>query len=343
VRVELNSADRSFFALVATALVPYVLLGVFGCGLLSVAAHRLATDGLAGLSDDNQDLRPGVVFFAVVTGGTLAAVVSVRRQVRATRTLAEALRAQTVPAPQAVIEAAGRSGLEGRVEVIDDPEPFSFTYGLVSTGVALSRGLIESLGPEQLDAVLAHERYHVRNADTLKMIVARAAPAAFFFLPALGYLRTRYLAGRELAADRHATRTNGPRPLAGALYRVLDQPAWSSFGAAAALGGGEFLDLRIRQLETGREPPLSQVPHWALALTVAALTALSAAFLLTVVRTGAAMPMTNGRGSVGGTGLAVLGTLACSTAWIWLALLVVRGAMSHNRLTLRHRSSTSHT
>lgn len=42
--MKLNSANRSFFALVATALVPYGLLGVLGCGLLSVVAVRLAAD-----------------------------------------------------------------------------------------------------------------------------------------------------------------------------------------------------------------------------------------------------------------------------------------------------------
>jgi hypothetical protein len=92
----LDSANRSFFALVATSLVPYVLLGFFGCGMLSLAAHRLVTDGLAGPNRDGQGLRPAVVFFAVVTGSTLAAAVSVRRQVLATRALASSLRERAV-------------------------------------------------------------------------------------------------------------------------------------------------------------------------------------------------------------------------------------------------------
>jgi Zn-dependent protease with chaperone function len=326
---RLDSANRSFFALVATSLVPYVLLGIFGCGVLSLAAHRLVTDGLAGLNRDGQDLRPAVVFFAVVTGGTLAAGVSVRRQVRATRALASSLRERSVPPSAAVTAAAERSGLAGRVDVADDPDPFSFTYGVLASRVALSRGLVDMLADDQLEAVLHHERYHVRNRDTLKMVIARAAPAAFFFLPALGYLQARYLAGRELAADRQATRALGARPLAGALFQVLDQPAWSTFGAAAALGGSEFLDLRVRQLETGDEPPLTRLPRWAVAVTTVGLTALSAAFLLTVARTGGSMPMMDGSASPGG-GLAILGMVACSTAWIWVALLVVHSAMRHN-------------
>ncbi len=47
--MRLDSANRSFFTLASTALVPYVLLGVFGCGVLSLAAYRVAAEGLGGL------------------------------------------------------------------------------------------------------------------------------------------------------------------------------------------------------------------------------------------------------------------------------------------------------
>ncbi|MGH9187854.1 MAG: M56 family metallopeptidase, partial [Acidimicrobiales bacterium] len=305
--MRLDSANRSFFALAATALVPYVLLGIFGCGLLSVAVYRLATEGLGGLHRDGQDLRPGVAFFALVTTGTVVGVLSVRRQVRATRALGSLLRERTVPVPAAVAAAAQRTGLVGRVEVIEDAEPFSFTYGLFSPRVVVSQGMVAVLGTEELEAVLHHERHHVRNWDTLKVVVARAAPAAFFFLPALGHLRGRYLAGRELAADRRAVRALGERPLVGALYQALERPAWSDFGAAAALGGAEFLDMRVRQLETGQEPPFPRLPRWATASTLGGLVLLSGAFILTVVNMGDPEPMMGGSGGKGGS--AVLGVL----------------------------------
>jgi Zn-dependent protease with chaperone function len=329
----LDSANRSFVALVAIALVPYALLGLFGCGLLSLAGYRLATDGLAGLNRDGQDLRPGVVFFAVVTAGTVAAAVSIRRQVRATRSLAAHLQECTMPAPGTVAKAAEDSGLSRHVDVIDDPEPWSFTYGVISARVAVSRGLVEALDTEQLVAVLQHERYHVRNRDTLKMVVARAAPVAFFFLPALANLRTRYLAGRELAADRAALGAVGTRPLAGALFQVLEGTAPDGFGAAAALGGAEFLDLRVTQLETGDEPSLAQIPRWRVAVTVAGLAVLSAAFLLTATRTNGSMTMMGDADRPGGTAVSVLGAVACMAAWAWIGLLVIRRVIGHKRLT----------
>lgn len=184
--MRLDSANRSFFALVSAALVPYALLGLLGCGVLSVAAYRVATDGLGGLQRDGQDLRPAVVFFMVVAFGTAGALVSMRRQLRATQALTAFLRPRLAALPPDLAVVVGRAGLAGRVELVDDAEPFSFTYGVVSPRVAVSRGLAGVLAPVELEAVLHHERYHVRNWDTLKVVVARAAPAAFFFLPVLG-------------------------------------------------------------------------------------------------------------------------------------------------------------
>jgi hypothetical protein len=329
----LDSANRSFFALVAIALVPYALLGLFGCGLLSLAGYRLAADGLGGLNRDGEDLRPGVVFFAVVTAGTVAAAVSIRRQVRATRALATHLRDRTVAPPETVTITARGSGLNSRVDVIEDPVPYSFTYGVFSARVAVSQGLVDSLDSDQLTAVLHHECYHVRNWDTLKMVVARAAPVAFFFLPALAHLRTRYLAGRELAADRAAFGAVGTRPLAGALYQVIEASAPADFGAAAALGGAEFLDLRVSQLESGDEPTLARIPRWRMAVTVAGLAVLSAAFLFTATRTSGSPSMMGDTDRPGGTALAVLGGVACMASWAWLGLLVARRVMGHKRLT----------
>lgn len=346
---RLDSANRSFFALVAAALVPYLLLGVLGCGVLSLAGYRLVTEGWGGLDRSGEDLRPAVLFFGLVTAGTVVALLSVRRQVRATRALGARLRDRTLPLTAELSTVAETAGLAGRVEVVDDAERFSFTYGLLHPRVVVSRGLLAALGPDELAAVVHHERYHVRNGDTLKMVVARAAPRAFFFLPALGHLRDRYLAGRELAADRRAVDAVGGRSLAGALYRVLDRPAWASFGAAAALGGSEFLELRVTQLESGEEPPLARVPRWATAITLVGLGLLTAAFMTALAGTGASMSMmgegdAGSAGFLGGPGSAVLGVLGgvmCSLAWVGAALWVLRRGFGHNRLTLRRPNSTS--
>jgi len=329
--MRLNTANRSFFVLVATALVPYVLLGLFGCGVLALVGYRIAAHGLSGLDRGGQDLRPAAAFFALVALGTIVGGVSVGRQVRATRRLGQALAVRAMPAAPALEQAAARVHLDGQVDLVADDEPFSFTYGLFSPRIAVSSGLLDTTDAAELDAVLHHERYHVRNRDTLKVVVARAAPTAFFFLPALGYLRDRYLAGRELAADRHAVRACGERALTGALVKTLVGPAWVNMGAAAALGGSAFLEHRVEQLEDGREPALPRVPRAAFWATLAALGILVGVFALTVGVSGSADMSMRGstRLSVVGTMVATLGSAGCMVGVGAAVVLLARRGRSH--------------
>ncbi|MGH9139340.1 MAG: M56 family metallopeptidase [Acidimicrobiales bacterium] len=315
--MRLDSANRAFVALVAVAAAPYVALGLFGCGLLSYLAWRVAAEG-PGVVTSDADLRPAVAFFAVISAGTVLAVRSLLRQHAAPRRLADHVRNRQLPLAPCVEDASERAGLAGRVDVVESPGAWSFVYGLSAPRVVVSAELAASASPEELDAVLAHERYHVRNLDPLKVVLARAFASAFFFLPVLRHLRARYLAGRELAADRRALRTAGRRPLAAALYRVVAGPGWPELATAAAIGGEDLLEVRLTQLETGKEPPLDTLPRLALVLTALGLALLVTALMATVASVGGPgelMDMDAETGNRSG-GLAVVGALACGVAWV---------------------------
>jgi beta-lactamase regulating signal transducer with metallopeptidase domain len=219
------------------------------------------------------------VFFGILALGTVLGGASLVSQVRACRRLGARVRALQLETPPEVRAAEARSGVAGRIDVVDSAEPFSFAYGFLSPRIAVSRALVESLSPTELEAVLAHERYHVRTRDPAKVVIARAFPRAAFYLPALRHLRRRYVAGRELAADRRAARACGEPALAGALYKVVRGPTWPELSQAAAIGGPELLDARVEQLETGHEPavpPVSPVAKIATGIALAALAALLA-------------------------------------------------------------------
>src|SRR5207244_9555508 len=115
--------------------------------------------------------------------------------------------------------------------------PCALTRDLLRPRVAVSVALVERLPPHDLEAVLAHERYHVTNFDPAKLFATRALPAAFFYLPVMRPLLDRYLTARELAADRRALDRHGVRPLAGALLKVVTGPTWADLRTAAAIGG----------------------------------------------------------------------------------------------------------
>ena len=318
-----GAADRSFRTLTGIALLPYALVGLFGCGLLSLVAVDLVTGGWSGLADDGRDLRPAVLLLGVITACTVVAAASVHRQVLATRRLGVEIAGRRTHIPEAVVELAQSVRLDGRIDVIADETRYSFTYGLTCPRVAISTGLIGRVTPVELEAVLRHERYHLRTNDTIKLVIARAATKAFFFLPAIGHLTGRYLTGRELAADRAAIRALDERALAGALAATMAGPQWADLDATAALAGGT-LDRRLLQLETGREPGLPPIPRRTVHWTIVGLVILLGAFAVSIAAAGADVlamdgTMPSGPAAVAGTvaaSAACVVTMAVGPAWL---------------------------
>jgi heat shock protein HtpX len=144
-----------------------------------------------------------------------------------------------------------------RVAVADSGMPNAFAAGRSRehSVVAVTRGLLEDLDGDELDAVLAHELAHVKNRDAVVMTVASALSAMAFWIVRWGWLfdgdgggengQPHYLVAfavalvvwvasffvirllsryREFAADRGAVAITGqPNALASALLSINGQ------------------------------------------------------------------------------------------------------------------------
>jgi BlaR1 peptidase M56 len=320
--VRLDTANRSFAHLLGASLLVgmFVLCGAVGCVLVVLVASQIGRHGVDAFSSEGHSLWPAVVFIAIVGGGAVVGIWSLLRQVRASRRLGRRVRELALPLPAVLSEAADRARLGGRVVLVDSTERFSFAYGALTPRVAVSRGLFEAAAPEELDAVLEHERYHVRNLDPLKVLLARALPAAFFYLPAFRSLHQRYVAGRELAADRRAVDRWGRKPLAGALFKVVRGPEWPELQTAAAIGGPELLDIRVAQLESGAEPRVAQPTPAVLAVSALGALALTGLFVASVVSFGGATAVAHATGT-SLRPLDIAGPVLCAAPWaagLWL-------------------------
>jgi Zn-dependent protease with chaperone function len=282
--MRLDSGNRSFVGLLVAGTVLSVALGTAACALLSLLLYRLATEGGEAFSH-TWAIAPAALFLGVNAAGPLLGVRSLGRQVASSRRLRRRVTRLSRPPSPELTAAAEAARLGRRVRVIDSPEAFSFAYGALQPRVVVSQGLLECASADELQAVLVHERYHVRNLDPLKVVLTRALAATFFLVPVLRELEHRYLAGRELAADRRALRVCGRRPLASALLKVVGGPAWPELGSAAAIGGSELLNVRVAQLESGREPP-SQLSRRNLVLSVGTLALLVASLVTAVIGLG---------------------------------------------------------
>jgi Zn-dependent protease with chaperone function len=321
--MRLDQANRSFLALVTVALLfgAAVLCGVVGGVLVPMSLARISQGGLLGLWDDRASLLAPLTLLVLIAVGAGLGGRAMLRQAVASRGLSHRLRALASTVPDALAQTARQTGLAGRVVLIDAADSFSFVYGMVTPRVAVSRGLLEHATGDELRAVLEHEHYHVRNIDPLKAALVKVLSEALFFLPALDSLRARYVAGRELAADRRAVALCGSRPLAGALFKVVRGPVWSERAGAAAIASPDSLDVRLRQLETGSEPKLDVLDAKSVILSLGGIACLAALFLVSVACLGgaAAVYRATGTGLMSATWL---DTLTCTAPFAGAGLMM---------------------
>src|SRR5437588_11762836 len=114
--MRLDTANRSFLAVMALVIAASVVIVLLGCCVIGVATYRLSTDGLGGLTKPGT--LPALVLLGMLAIGGGRANRVLRTQLLATRRLARRVRGHVVqPAPYEVVGAAARAGLGGRGHV----------------------------------------------------------------------------------------------------------------------------------------------------------------------------------------------------------------------------------
>jgi heat shock protein HtpX len=88
-----------------------------------------------------------------------------------------------------VRDLAARAGLPmPRVYIMENPQPNAFATGRnpAHSAVAVSTGLLEMLGRDEIAGVISHELAHVRNRDTLTMTITATIAGAVSMLAQFG-------------------------------------------------------------------------------------------------------------------------------------------------------------
>ncbi len=145
-----------------------------------------------------------------------------------------------------------------------------------SPTVVLTTGALQALSPDQLQAVLAHERAHLTGHHHRLLAMARIARQILPFLPLTRDADVQVARLIELHADDTATRTSDSAPLAAALV-VLATAAASPATALAAAGTDTGTDTdTVQRIHRLLQPagPLSPVRQhlWRATATALALT-----------------------------------------------------------------------
>jgi len=108
--------------------------------------------------------------------------------------------------------------------LLDQPLLFCAQIGFWQPELVISRGLLQTLSPEHLSAVLAHEQAHYHYRDTFWFFWLGWLRRLAFWLPNTESLWQELLALRELRADRWAAKRVDALLLAEALLLVVSTP-----------------------------------------------------------------------------------------------------------------------
>lgn len=259
-------ADRAFGLLVLLALVSSAILLALLATLIPHAGVLLS--GVARPED-----AVAVLLLGLATVGISLGLTSLVRQMYGTLRLIRSLLAKRVTVPRIVEMAAAGMDLQGRIDVVDDPRPFSFCYWFLRPRICISTSLVRRLDGEELRAVLFHERYHLRHRDPLRLVIARYFAAGLYVVPVVEELVEHFVLEKELEADQDAVRAMGEvRPLASALYALLPDADEVSLGLLVPVGSLSVTEARIDHLVDGRPLPVAIRPA-SVALSLGALMA----------------------------------------------------------------------
>ena len=146
--------------------------------------------------------------------------------------------------------------------VLPSDRPEAFVLGVVKPKLFVSRGLL-SMPAETVNAVLAHERAHIRRLDPLRHLLVLVA--CIFHLPGVAKrLQQRTQQTQELSADAHAAAVLGdPTSVAEALVRCTRFHSRHS-APHLAFGGGD-IEERVRTLLAGQRT-MDHPRPWLVAL-----------------------------------------------------------------------------
>lgn len=111
-----------------------------------------------------------------------------------------------------------------RVLILEHALPLAFCLPGKTATIVLSSSALTHLDQPQLDAVLEHERSHLRRHDHLTLAWSRAVARGLWFLPGLRQMTTEQQRLVEMVADDRAARRMSPRTVADALLQLARIP-----------------------------------------------------------------------------------------------------------------------
>jgi Zn-dependent protease with chaperone function len=231
------AARAPLLAIVVYLTAAWSVVAALGLAGLTLAVHATALGG--GLSHligacvlrlRATYATPGGATVAGL-GLTLAGAVLARTAVTATTHLRANGRQASRHAQAARLVGVPEPAL-GAV-LVEHPQPTAYCVAGRHPTVVLTTGAVQALNPDQLAAVLAHERAHLAAHHHRLLAMARIGRQVLPFLPLMRDADAQVAKLVEMHADDVAERASGPAPLATALVALATGSPVPALAAAA--------------------------------------------------------------------------------------------------------------
>jgi beta-lactamase regulating signal transducer with metallopeptidase domain len=135
-----------------------------------------------------------------------------------------------------------------KIDVVNDKSLFSFCAGIFSPRIIITTSLIKSLSKRELEAVLLHEKAHLKALDPLKLLFGKTISTMFFFLPIFKELYKNMNATNEILADRFVIEYQKENShLRRVLRKILAAPQ-VTLTTLPSISHPDYLEIRIRRL-----------------------------------------------------------------------------------------------
>ncbi|SMD25250.1 M56 family metallopeptidase [Lentzea albidocapillata] len=193
---------------------------------------------------------PTIEVISGLTGGALLTALLVRFAIVGARSARQ--RAHAREEHRSVLRLAGRREPGAHPTVwLDHDRPLAFSLPGKPGLVVATEGLRRHLTPEEVDAVLDHERAHLNGHHHLLVAAADAVATALPILPLFKRAASSIRELVEMSADLAAARTHGADTVRAALLRVSCHGAPDSALAMSR----DALDVRLDRLQWRRRMP----------------------------------------------------------------------------------------
>jgi len=108
---------------------------------------------------------------------------------------------ETEKLPEKLLSILQKQRLEDVPISISNGRTTAYTIGLLKPRIVVSLSLIRKASDKQLEAVVLHEFYHLKNRHLLWLFISRLVSSLFFFVPLIEYLAQQLKTEFELTAD----------------------------------------------------------------------------------------------------------------------------------------------